>query len=168
MAELLLTLGVGTGAAGTIATAATIASPVLGVMGALAGVQERQEQRAEFEREAKESRIMASAEAAKMRREARQRQSRSRAMMAEGGVLSGTSLGGLDQNAIAMELDALNVEFQGEQQAKSAEFQASQSKANYLDVFSSAVEGFTQMDPLNLTPGGKFVRSNTNGEWVKS
>lgn len=168
MAELLLTLGASAAVAGTIASVASIATPVLGVMGALAGVQERKEQRAEHEREAKESRIMASAEAAKMRREARQRQSRSRAMMAEGGALSGTSLGVLDQNAIAMELDALNVEFQGEQQAKSAEFRAGQSKANYLDVFSSAVGGFTQMDPLNLTPGGKFVRSSTNGEWMRS
>lgn len=158
MAELMLLAGVGAKTAGVIGSIATVASPVLGVMGAIAGVQEKKEQRAEFEREAAESRIMASVEAEKVRRETRQTQSRARTSMAEGGALSGTGLGVLEQNAVAQELDALTVEFRGEQQARGAEFRAGQTGTGYLDVFSSAVSGFSAMDPLNLTPRGKSVR----------
>ena len=158
--------GVSAGTASTIGTIATVASPVLGVMGALANAQAKQEQKREYEREAAETRIMASVEAERMRRQARQTQSRARTSMAEGGALSGTSFGVLDQNAVAQELDALTVEFQGEQRAKGAEFKASQVKSGFLDVFSSAVSGFSQMDPLNLTPGGQFVGGG--GRWVKS
>lgn len=158
MAEVLLTLGAGGGAVGTLAQLSTVASPVLGVMSAVSGLQEGARQSAEYERQAQESRIMAGIEAERLRRVARQEQSRARAAMAEGGVLSGTSLDLLDSNAVARELDALTVEFRGQQEARGAEFQAQQSRGNVLDVFSSAVRGFSQVDPLNLQPKGRFIR----------
>lgn len=156
MATLVPLLGLGAGATAGLATAATIAGPVLGVMGAVSQIGEARAQEAEFKREAVETRVAANVNAEKMRREARQKQSRDRTAMAEGGALAGTGEGVLDQNAVAQELDALTVEFQGEQRAKGSEFQAQQARkqGSVLNVFSSAVEGFNQMDPLNI--GGQI------------
>lgn len=152
MAQLLLMAGASAGTAATVGTIATIAAPVLGVMSAISEVGAAKEQTAEFERQATEERVAANINAEKTRRQARQAQSASRTAMAEGGVLSGTSFAVLDQNAVAQELDALTIEFQGEQRGQSAEFQAAQARksASPLNVFSSAVEGFSSMDPLNI------------------
>lgn len=152
MATLLLAMGAGAGTAATIGSIATIAAPVLGVMSAISENRAAKEQASEFERQATEERVAANINAEKSRRDARQRQSASRTAMAEGGVLSGTSFGVLDQNAVAQELDALTIEFQGEQRGQSAEFQAAQARksASPLNVFSAAVEGFSSMDPLNF------------------
>lgn len=142
----------GAGGAATIGTIATIASPILGVASALSGNAAARQQAREFDRQSREERVAASIEAEQARRAARQRQSASRAAMAEGGVLSGTSLGVLDQNAVAMERDALMVEYRGEQRGRAAEFQAAQARksSSVLNVFSAAVEGFNSMDPLNI------------------
>ena len=139
-----------------LSSIATIAAPVLGVMSAISEAGAAKEQASEFERQATEERVAANINAEKTRRDARQRQSASRTAMAEGGVLSGTSFGVLDQNAVAQELDALTIEFQGEQRGQSAEFQAAQARkaASPLNVFSAAVEGFSSFDPLNV--GGQI------------
>jgi hypothetical protein len=152
MAELLLAVGAGAKTVSTIATIAEIAAPVLAVGGAVQGIQEAKAQEAEFEREATESRLMAGIEAERMRRDARQRQSAERAAFIEGGAYSGTAQGVLQQNEVAQELDALTVEFQGEQRGRGAEFAASQAAraASPLNVFSAAVGGFNDFDPLNV------------------
>lgn len=169
MAELLLTLGASAGTAGTIGSIATVMGPVLQVAGAISGVQAANAQSAEYERSAAESKIMASIESERMRRHARQVQSQTRAGMAEAGVLSGTSLGLLDQNAVAQELDALTVEFRGEQQARGYQAQAGQSKKGYLDVFSTAISSFGKMDPLNLSAyGGTMAPTSSGGVAYKS
>lgn len=155
MAQLMLAMGASAGAASAVGAVSTVAGAVLPIMGALQQGRERQKQAAEFERSAAEKRVMAGVEAAKARREGRFRQSRDLVSMAEGGVLSGTSLGVLDQNAVMRELDALTVEFQGEQAGRADDFSTSQyRKSNVLNVFSAAVEGFSSMDPLNLAPNG--------------
>lgn len=153
MAQLLLALGASTGAVSTVSTIASIAAPVLSVVGAISQVKAAKEQAAEHEREAAEHRIMAGVEAERARRRDRQIQSASRVSMLEGGALSGTAQGVLDQNAVAQELDALTVEFQGEQKARGAEFRAAQAKrgASPLSIFSAAVKGFSAMDPLNVS-----------------
>ena len=152
MAALLPLLGASTGAMAGLSTIATIAAPVLGVMSAISGISEAKQQSAEFKRQATEERLMSNINAEKMRRESRQQQSRDRTAMIEGGVMSGTSLGVLDQNAVAQELDALTVQFTGEQRATGSEFQAQQARGatGPLDVFSAAVTGFSSMDGLNI------------------
>lgn len=152
MAELFLALGASAGTVSTVSTITSIAQPVLGVMSAVSGISEAKAQEAEFERQSKEERLMASIEAERVRREGRQRQSAERVAMLEGGALSGTAEGVLEQNAVAQELDALTVEFRGEQRARAAEFQAEQAgrAASPLNVFGAAIEGFTDFDPLNV------------------
>lgn len=152
MAFLMTALGASASTVSTVASIAEIASPILGVTSAFAGMQEARAQEAEFDRQAKEERIMAGIEAERMRREGRQRQSADRVAMLESGALSGTAVGVLEQNAVAQELDALTVEFRGEQQARAAEFQADQAAraGTPLGVFSAAVDGFSDFDPLNV------------------
>lgn len=140
--------------AGTIGSIATIAGPVLQVAGAISAVQAGQAQAAEHERAAIESRVAGSYDAERMRRHSRVRQSRDFASMAEGGAWSGTSLDLFEQNAAALELDALNLEYGAEQRAKGSDFQARQSRTGVLDVFSTAITGFSNMDPLNLAATG--------------
>ena len=113
MAQLLLAAGAKGGLFAGLSTIATVAAPVLSVMSAISEVGAAKEQAAEFERQATEERVAANINAEKTRRQARQAQSASRTAMAEGGVLSGTSFGVLDQNAVAQELDSLTIEFQG-------------------------------------------------------
>ena len=151
-ATLAMMFGASSGVTSTIATITSVAQPVLGVMGAISGIQEAKAQEAEFERQSKEERLMASIEAERMRREGRQKQSAERVAMLESGAMSGTAEGVLEQNAVAQELDALTVEFRGEQRARAAEFQAEQAGrgASPLNIFSAAVEGFSDFDPLNV------------------
>lgn len=148
----LMMLGASAGTAATVGTIATVAAPVLGVMSAVSEVGAAKEQSAEFKRQATEERLMANVNAEQMRRAARQQQSRDRTAMVEGGVMSGTGLGVLEQSAVAQELDALTVQFTGEQRAVGAEFQAAQARkeASPLKIFSAAVKGFSEMDPLNV------------------
>ena len=152
MAQLLLAAGLGAKTVATVSTVAEVAGAVLPVVGAVQGIQEAKAQEAEFEREATESRLMAGIEAERVRREARQRQSAERAAFIEGGAYSGTAQGVLQQNAVSQELDALTVEFQGEQRARGAEFAADQAgrSASPLNVFGAAVSGFSDFDPLNI------------------
>lgn len=141
------------GAVSTISTVASVAGAVLPVVGAIQQNRAAREQEAEFERQSREERLFASIQAEKDRRAARQRQSAERAAFIEGGAFSGTAMGVLEQNAVAQELDALTVEFQGEQQARGSEFRARQAgrSASPLNVFSAAIEGFNQFDPLNIS-----------------
>jgi len=150
--ELLLAVGVGAKTAATVATVASVAGAVLPAAAAIQEGKEAKQQEAEFSRQATEQRLFASIEAERTRKAGRQRQSAQRAAFIEGGAFSGTAAGVLEQNAVAQELDALTVEFQGEQQARGSEFQAAQAgrAASPLNVFGAAVEGFTQFDPLNV------------------
>lgn len=152
MAQLLLAVGATGATVSTASTIASVAGAVLPVVGAIQQAGEAREQQAEFQRQATEERLFASIEAERGRREARQKQSAERAAFIEGGAFSGTAAGVLDQNAVAQELDALTVEFQGEQRARGAEFQAEQAgrAASPLNVFGAAVRGFTDFDPLNV------------------
>ena len=153
--------GMSAGTAATIGSIATIAGPVLGMVGT--GMQISQEnkrldqQAAEHDRAAMEQRVSSNIEAERFRRRSRVSQSADRARMAEGGVASGTGLDLLSQNETMMELDALMLEYQGEQAATGQEFAAGQSrssKGGYLPVLTSGIKGFTNMDPLNLSPSG--------------
>lgn len=152
MAPVLLAMGASAATASTVATIATVASAVLPAVGALQQAGEAKQQEAEFERQATEERLFSSIEAERSRRQARQVQSAQRAAFIEGGAFSGTAQGVLDQNAVSQELDALTVEFQGEQRAKGAQFQAQQAgrAASPLNVFGAAIQGFNQVDPLNI------------------
>jgi len=152
MAPVLLAMGASAATASTVATVATVASAVLPAVGALQAAGEAKQQEAEFSRQATEEKLFSSIEAERSRRQARQVQSAQRAAFIEGGAFSGTAQGVLDQNAVAQELDALTVEFQGEQRAKGAQFQAEQAgrAASPLNVFGAAIQGFNQVDPLNI------------------
>ncbi len=152
MAQILPLIGMSGGAVSTLSTIASIAAPVLGIAGAVQGNREAKAQEAEFARQSKEERLMASIGAERERRANRQRASAQRTGMIEGGAYSGTAEGVLEQNAVAQELDALTVEYGGEQRGRSAEFQAQQAgrSASPLNVFSAAITGFNQMDPLNI------------------
>jgi hypothetical protein len=156
MAAILTLLGVGAKATALFSAISTIAGPVLGIASAIKGNQEARAQSAEYSRQAREERVTAGIQAARMRRAARAKQSADRTSMAEGGALSGTGLGVLDQNAVAQELDALTVQYQGEQSGRAADFRAKQAKAGSgaLNIFSAAIRGFNDMDPLNLAPRG--------------
>lgn len=155
LSPLLAKIGAG-GLFTTLGQIATIASPVLGVASAIQGNKAAKEQAAEYSREARETRVNASIAAERQRRAARVAQSRDRTALAEGGALSGTALGVLDQNAVAQELDALTVAYQGEQQARGADFRAKQARksASPLNIFTAAVQGFNQIDPLNFAAYG--------------
>ncbi len=159
MIPLLAGLG-GTGAAagtlGTLGQIATIAGPIVGVASAVAQNKEARAQGAEHTREAREARVHASVEAARQRRESRIRQSADRTAYMESGAYSGTASDVLMSNAAAFELDALTTEYQGEQAGRSADFAAQQARrsASPLRVFSAAIRGVSQIDPLNLAPYG--------------
>lgn len=160
MAQLLMALGASAPAMATMSQVATVAGPVFGVMSAARGIGESRQQAAEFERSAAEQLMVSQAEAEMARKEARYRQSRDLVSLAEGGALSGTGRDVIDYNAVQRELDALTIEFRGQQAARGETFRADQARksSGVIDVFSAAVDGFSRMDPLNLTPGGTFIR----------
>lgn len=152
MAQLLLAAGLSAKAVAAASTVASVAGAVLPAAAAIQQNKEAKQQEAEFSRQATEQRLFSSIEAERTRKAARQTQSAQRAAFIEGGAFSGTAAGVLEQNAVSQELDALTVEFQGEQQARGSDFQAAQAgrAASPLNVFGAAVEGFTQFDPLNV------------------
>lgn len=150
MAVLLGALGAGSGLMSGLSTIATIAGPVLSIAGAVSRVQEGRSQQAEFNRQAKEERVTSSIRAARMRRDGRIRQSRERLMMLEGGAGSGTAFDVLRQNAAADEADAMMAIFSGEQAARGSEARGRASKVSPLTIFSTAIDSFSQVDPLNI------------------
>lgn len=160
MAQLLAVigpqLGLGAKALTTIGKIVTIAQPIAGIATAVAGAAQARQQANEYKRQGREERVAANLKAERMRRQARLRESRDRVAMLEGGALSGTAPGVLNQNAVAYELDALTVEYQGEQAGRSADFNAKQAKrrAGPLPIFSAAIRGFSQIDPMNLAYNG--------------
>ena len=154
MAALVPLLGLSAGATGVLSTIAAVAPTVFGVMGAIGQVQAGKAQQQEYNRQAREERVAANIQSARMRREARLMQSRDRALMLEGGALSGTAFGVLKQNAAIQELDALTVTYQGEQQAQTSEARGRASRVSPLTIFSAAVSGLSKIDPLNI--GGQI------------
>ncbi len=152
MAPVLLALGASAGTVATVSTIASVAGAVLPAIGAIQANKEAKQQEGEFSRQATEQRLFASIEAERTRKAGRQRQSAERAAFIEGGAFSGTAAGVLEQNAVAQELDALTVEFQGEQAARGSDFQAAQAgrAASPLNVFGAAIQGFNDFDPLNV------------------
>jgi hypothetical protein len=153
MAQLLAVFGAGSGAMAGLSTISTIAGPVLGVMSAVARVAEGNRQAEEYNRQAREERVTASIQAARQRRDARVRQSRDRTLMLEGGALSGTAADVLRQNKVADEMDAMTTIYSGEQRGRSSEARGRASRVSPLTIFSAAIEGFNQIDPLNI--GGR-------------
>ena len=155
MAQLMGLMGMG-GAAGALGGGASVLGPVLKVFGAISEVQAANEQAAEHKREATEARVAGHQEAANMRRQHRQRTARDRAAQIEGGAYSGTALSLESQNVAGLEYEALLREYEGEQAGKAADSRATQAKraASPLKIFTAAVKGFTNFDPLNLAPGG--------------
>lgn len=120
MAETLIALGVGASTASTIASVGQVLSVVGTVAGAAStvagGIAESRQQKAQasvIEQQGRNEAIQRGIEAENMRRQNRVRQAAARASLAEGGSLSGTAFGFLDQNAVAQEVDALTVEYQG-------------------------------------------------------
>lgn len=156
----LMALGMSAGTAGGIGAAASILTPILSIAGAAAEMSAANAQAAEYEREAKEARVAGHYEASAERRRTRQSMAAERGAMIEGGAYSGTSLGLEAQNVAASELDALLLEYRGTQHGRSAEFSAAQARrsASPLKLFTAAVSGFSNFDPLNLAPGGGAIR----------
>lgn len=150
MATLLTALGASAGTVGAVSTITSVAAPIFAIGSAVAGYQESKQQAAEFSRQAREERVTSSIKAARVRRDARIRQSRDRVAMLESGAATGTALDVLKQNAAMDELDALTVQFQGEQQARGLDARARASKKSPLTIFSTAIDSFSQMDPLNI------------------
>jgi hypothetical protein len=158
MAELLVALGASASTVATVSTITSIAGPVLGIASAVSQVRQGNEQgraqQAEFNRQAREERVTSGIRAARERREARVRQSRDRLVMLEGGSYSGTAFDLLRQNRTATEMDIQTGMFEGEQRARSAEAQGraarEASRKSPLRIFSAAIDGFSQMDPLNI------------------
>lgn len=152
----LTALGMSAGAAGTVGTVATVLGPVLSIAGAMAEVSAARAQAEEHEREGIESQVAANYQAQLARRHHRQRMASERAGQIEGGVYSGTSLDLELQNYLAAEQDAMMIEYGGVQAGKSAAFRAQQARrsATPLTVFTAAIDGFRQFDPLNLAAGG--------------
>lgn len=154
MAELLVAIGVGAKTAAAISTVTAVAAPVFAVGSSIAQYKESKDQAAEFSRQARDERVMSSIKAARVRRDARVKQSRDRVSMLESGAASGTALDVLKQNAAMDELDALTVQYQGEQQARGLDARAKASKRSPLTIFSTAIDSFSQVDPLNV--GGQI------------
>jgi len=152
----LLAMGAGGGTLGTIGSIASVMAPVLSVAGAISDVNAGRQQAAEHERAGRESEYAANVQADMERRATRQRMASERAGQIEGGVYSGTALGLEEQNFLAAEHDALMIEYNGTQQRQSSEFRAAQARksASPLRVFTAAIDGFSNFDPMNLSAGG--------------
>ena len=149
--------------AGTIATVASIASAGIGAAGAISGARNEkaliEANAAQMEQTAKDRRVAASVEAEKLRRKQRVLLASDRGKMAQAGALSGTSLDLLDQNRVAAELDALTVQYNGDQGASDLERQAildrseagGVGRSGYLTAAGRIGSGLASIDPLNYS-----------------
>lgn len=153
MAQLLLALGASGGTLATVGAAAEIAAPVLGIMGSVSSYKAQSDQATAYRQAATRTEVAENLNAARMRRKARVQQSRDRLAMAEAGALSGTAYGVITQNAVERELDALTVEYRGREQAAGMRAEAAATEPSVLSIFSSAVSGFSDFDPLNVDDG---------------
>lgn len=146
----------------TIGTVAAVGSGVLGAATAYTGARNEaaimKGQAAQNEQAAKDRRVASSIEAERLRRQNRIAMSRGRAGMAEAGALSGTSLDLLDQNSVALELDALTVQYGGDREAQSLQTSGGfmRSEANRVRgtgvpaAAGSLLSGLSRIDPLNF------------------
>lgn len=152
----LLAMGAGGGAVGTIGTIATTLGPILQIAGAVSEIGAARAQAEEHEREGIESQVSANRQAQLERRRNRQRRASERARQIEGGVYSGTALDLELQNYLTAEQDAAMIEYSGTQAGRSSQFRAQQARksASPLKIFTAAIDGYRQFDPLNLAPGG--------------
>ncbi len=119
-------------------------------------ISSAQAQAEEHERAGIESQVSANKQAQLERRRYRQRLAAERAGQIESGVYSGTALDLELQNYLAAEEDAMMIEYSGSQAAKSSAFRAAQARrsATPLKLFTAAIDGFRQFDPLNLAADG--------------
>lgn len=161
------TAATGAGALGSVGGLATALGPIMQIAGAMMQVSQYKAQQAEHEREATEARVAGHYEAARLERMQRARRARDKTAMLESGVYSGT---GLELEAQQQDLDFVDAALQvyaGEQRGKAADFSATQAKhaaaAAGVTVFTTAVNSFANMDPLNLAPGGGAVRRGGTG-----
>lgn len=148
--------------AATIGTAASIGSGVLGAATAYTSARNEaaimKAQAAQNEQAARDRRVASSIEAERLRRQNRIAMSRSRAGTAQAGALSGTSLDLLDQNSVALELDALTVQYGGDREAQSLSGSAGFMRSEAQRVSGTAVPaaagsllgGLSRIDPLNF------------------
>ena len=170
IAVVLTAAGVAAKTASTIGTVVSTVATVASVGSAIAtpiiaGKRQEKQEKANAERlraDANRREVAASVQAERERRRSRQMIANQEASLTEAGVASGTSLDLVDQNSVALELDALTVEFAGEQQADSLRDSAAQrefvgSLAGSSGVLSglgggvaSLATSFNRFDPLNF------------------
>lgn len=149
--------------AATISTVASIASAGIGAVGAISGARQQsaliEANAAQMEQTAKDKRVAASVEAERLRRKQRVMLSGDMAKTAQAGALSGTSLDLMDQNSVSAELDALTVQYNGEQGASDLQRQAALDRAEasgvknsgYLTAAGRTMSGLASIDPLNYS-----------------
>ena len=170
IAVVLTAAGVAAKTASTIGTVVSTVATVASVGSAIATPiiagkrQERIEKAnaASLQADANRREVAASVQAERERRRSRQMIANQEASLTEAGAASGTSLDLVDQNSVALELDALTVEFSGQQGADSLRDQAAQRSfvgqmAGSSGILSGIGAGVssadrlvTSFDPLNF------------------
>lgn len=128
-----------------ISAVATIGSAVMGVVAPI--IQSRNEaaimkgNAALMMQQAKDREVQSSIAAERERRRNRRLMAEQEAGAAESGALSGSSLDLLDQNSVAMELDALTVEYNGMVDATSMRNRAGMMRAEASNIKRGGIIG---------------------------
>lgn len=139
MATALLTaVGVGAKTAATISSVFSAVSTAAGLAGSIAApmIQARNQSAVMqananlADKEARDREVQSSIAAERQRRRNRAVMAEQEAGAAESGVLSGTSLDLLDQNSVALELDALTTEYNGTVEANNLRDRAAYTRSN--------------------------------------
>lgn len=152
----------------TLASIGAAATAISGVVGAVGAIVSGRNQAAVAEHNASvqevaatNREVVAGLNAERQRRANRQQIAAQRAGAAEAGALSGTSLDLLDENSVALELDALTIEYQGKIDADVNRQQAQMQRAdakNYRTAGALSAAGkaigalgsaFNSFDALN-------------------
>lgn len=170
MATLLVAAGLSAATAATVTSIASTVATVASIGTAIATpiIQGKREEKIAkaneqaLRQEARDREVAGSIEAERQRRINRQRIASQTAGAAESGTLSGSTLDLLDANSVAMEMDALTVQYQGEvggiQSNRRADLVAAEGEgAGTFGIFqgvaggvSRGVQAFTQFDPLSV------------------
>lgn len=178
MAPALVAIGVGAAYAEAIAAVATVVTTAVSVAGTIASSQAQAKTQkrnaALMDKQARDRAIAGQMAAEKRRRTNRLMIAEQTAGMAESGMLSGTSLDLLDQNSVALEMDALTVAYNAEIGASHDRAAANNLRADakatmaggYMSAVGAGVKGLssisysggttstpkvgTLLDPLNV------------------
>lgn len=162
MAPLLVAAGMSAAMASTVSSVVTavtaIASVAMAVVTPMQQAKNKKvvaEANARFaDQNAKDVEVRSGVQAARRRRMNRTLMAEQEASAGEAGVFGGTSLDLLNQNSVAMELDALNLEFAGDVEATSARNVGAGHRATGANAMAggrtAAVgAGIAGIDPLN-------------------